>query len=100
MKKFQRTIEDFVCENCRYKVTGNGYTNHCPKCLYSKHVDNNPGDRQASCHGLMAPIRVELDHGEYTIVHKCTKCGLERRNKAVPADDMDQIIKLSNTSET
>ncbi|HYC79501.1 MAG TPA: RNHCP domain-containing protein, partial [Candidatus Binatia bacterium] len=56
MKLFQRTPENFVCENCGTKVSGNGYTNHCPNCLYSKHVDNNPGDRLNKCHGLMEPI--------------------------------------------
>ncbi|MFA6992594.1 MAG: RNHCP domain-containing protein, partial [Candidatus Gracilibacteria bacterium] len=40
-KRFSRTIEDFVCEKCGAKVKGDGYTNHCPKCLWSKHVDIN-----------------------------------------------------------
>jgi hypothetical protein len=96
MKLFQRRIEDFVCEHCGHKVIGSGYTNHCPKCLYSKHVDINPGDRKANCSGLMSPIGMELDHGEYTLLHKCTKCGFERKNKSVPEDDFNQIIKLSS----
>lgn len=93
-KKFQRQIENFVCENCGHKVLGSGYTNHCPKCLYSKHVDVNPGDRQEICQGLMKPIGYELDHGEYIILHKCIKCGLMRKNKASPQDEFNQIFKL------
>lgn len=93
-KKFQRKIEDFVCENCGFKVTGNGYTNHCPKCLWSKHVDINPGDRLSDCGGLMEPISIETKAGEYTILHKCIKCGYEKRNKKVDEDDFDEILKI------
>ena len=56
---FNRKKENFVCENCGEKVEGNGYTNHCPNCLWSKHVDINPGDRAETCHGLLKPIAVE-----------------------------------------
>jgi len=99
MKKFQRTIEDFVCENCGHKVNGTGYTNHCPKCLFSKHVDINPGDRMSPCKGLMKPIGVELEHDEYVILHECLKCGAKKRNKQQQEDDFDQIIKLSQGLE-
>ena len=95
MKLFQRRIEDFVCGNCGFKVTGTGYTNHCPKCLYSKHVDVNPGDRKEMCQGLMQPIGIEQNHNEYIILHKCLNCGTLRKNKAAPEDDMNQIIKLT-----
>ena len=95
VKRFQRNIEDFVCEKCGYAVKGDGYTNHCLRCLWSKHVDVNPGDRQATCLGLMEPIGIELKGGEYTILHRCVKCGFEKRNKANKNDDTDAIIKLS-----
>ena len=44
MKKFTKIDEEFICENCGAKVEKLGYTcrNHCPHCLYSKHVDVNP----------------------------------------------------------
>ena len=65
---FQKKIENFTCGDCGAKVKGNGYTNHCPVCLWSKHVDVNPGDRQNICGGMMRPVAVEFDHGEYMIV--------------------------------
>ena len=72
VKKFQKRKEDFVCEHCGAEVKGNGYTNHCPKCLWSKHVDIFPGDRLEDCGGLMEPVAVEAKKaGKYTIVHKC-----------------------------
>lgn len=93
-KKFQRAIEDFVCDNCRLQVEGNGYTNHCPRCLWSKHVDVNPGDRQAICQGLMEPIGIEIKRGEYIILHRCVKCGFEKRNKVAKNDNFDTILQL------
>lgn len=92
--KFQRKIEDFICENCGYSVIGNGYTNHCPKCLWSKHVDINPGDRASTCGGMMEPISVEIKDGEYVLLQKCKKCGHERRNKVGKEDDFDAVLKV------
>lgn len=97
MRKFQRKIEDFVCGYCGTGVLGSGYTNHCPKCLYSRHVDINPGDRANDCGGLMKPVGLETDHGEYVIVHKCQKCAAEKRNKTADNDDFDELIKLNES---
>lgn len=94
MRKFQRTVEDFVCGHCGAKVEGNGYTNHCPKCLYSKHVDINPGDRSALCGGLMKPISVEIKSGKYILLHRCEKCGAEKKNKTSPEDDFETVLSL------
>jgi hypothetical protein len=95
---FTRTTEDFVCEKCGFSVTGNGYTNHCPECLWSKHVDIFPGDRAEKCGGLMEPIRIEKKGKEYTIIHKCIKCGVEKPNKAVKEDNFQMIIQVSANS--
>jgi len=95
-KKFQRTKEDFTCERCGFFVRGNGYTNHCPQCLWSKHVDVNPGDRQATCQGLMEPVGVEIKDGEYIILHRCVSCGFEKRNKMAKDDNFDAVLQLSS----
>ena len=94
-KLFQRRKENFICENCAAKVVGNGYTNHCPACLYSKHVDMNPGDRAAECGGLMRPVDLEIKSGRKIILHRCEKCGFGRKNEASPSDDSEALIKLS-----
>ncbi len=94
-RRFSRRIEDFVCENCGKLVEGNGYTNHCPKCLFSKHVDVNPGDREATCGGIMAPIGVEGGRKGFMITFRCEKCGHEKRNRSSENDDMNKIIELS-----
>ncbi len=96
LKRFQRTREDFTCERCGFLVHGSGYTNHCPQCLWSKHVDENPGDRQATCQGLMEPVDIELKGGKYVILHHCTRCGSEKKNGASKDDNFDAILRLSN----
>ena len=98
MKLFQRRTENFTCGNCGYKVLGTGYTNHCPKCLFSKHVDVNPGDRMEACQGLMEPMEIELKHGESIIIHRCINCKFIRKNKTVPEDDFNEILKLTKTT--
>lgn len=94
-RKFIKTIENFTCEHCGREIKGTGYTNHCPFCLWSKHVDINPGDRAASCGGMMEPIAVEEKGGEYAIVYKCQKCGHKKKNKATRDDNFDEIIRIS-----
>ncbi|MBN8548848.1 MAG: RNHCP domain-containing protein [Deltaproteobacteria bacterium] len=94
-KLFQRRIEDFTCEHCATAVKGNGYTNHCPKCLWSKHVDIHPGDRAQSCKGPMQPVAVEVKGTQYTILHRCLTCGFERRNRSVAEDDFEALLKVA-----
>jgi ribosomal protein L37AE/L43A len=93
--KFKKKIEDFVCENCGVEVKGGGFTNHCPKCLHSKHVDIFPGDRAESCGGSMKPISAEESGGEWSITHKCQKCGKEQKNKIQKEDDFEKVVKIS-----
>ncbi len=91
---FKKTKEDFVCENCGTEVKGNGYTNHCPKCLWSKHVDNFPGDREALCFGMMEPIDTLEEGGEWSVIHRCKNCKKEQKNKISKEDDFDLLVKI------
>jgi rubrerythrin len=97
-KKFQRKAEDFICDNCGAAVKGGGYTNHCPHCLCSKDADINPGDRASKCGGLMRPAAIEVRRGGYVIVHRCEKCGKERRNKSAPNDNFDMILAVMKSA--
>jgi Zn ribbon nucleic-acid-binding protein len=94
-KKFKKKQEDFTCENCGQEVKGNGYTNHCPACLWSKHVDINPGDRASECQGMMQPIRIEMEKQEYILTNECVKCGHIKRNKLAPDDDFDVATQIA-----
>ena len=95
VKKFQKKKEDFICEKCGEEIVGNGFTNHCSKCLWSKHVDIFPGDRLEPCQSMMKPIGMIKQRGEDMIVHECIKCGYRKNNKVSTADNFDEVIKNS-----
>ena len=97
MKKFTMKDEEFICENCGKEVKTLNYTarDHCPYCLYSKHIDILPGDRKNTCLGLLKPIGIEKFRDTYKIIYKCEKCGELHKNIIAKDDDMDVIIKLS-----
>jgi hypothetical protein len=80
-------------------LTNGSYRNHCPECLWSKHVDVKPGDRASSCHGLMQPERLDHRSGKgLVIVHRCVQCGFVRVNRVAyditQADDVYAITNL------
>ena len=97
MKRFNMLDESFKCENCGYEVTKLNYTarDHCPYCLYSKHVDIMPGDRANKCNGLMKPIGIQKYKNTYKIIYKCTKCQQIHKNIMANDDNYELIIKLS-----
>mmetsp|Transcript_24837 Transcript_24837/g.36623 ORF Transcript_24837/g.36623 Transcript_24837/m.36623 type:complete len:184 (+) Transcript_24837:31-582(+) len=96
-KNFQKCCEDFVCDHCGHLEYGNGYTNHCSQCLWSKHVDINPGDRTADCNGLMPPVVIDMKKGNYRFLQRCQICGHERWNKAQQNDSFNMIVLLSSS---
>jgi RNHCP domain len=75
-------------------VKGDGYTNHCPVCLWSKHVDNNPGDRQNECQGSMKPIEAFFKKQSWYIKHKCQKCNEKKVIKFNKKDNLDVLEKI------
>lgn len=92
--RFRKTVEDFICENCGAEVAGNGYTDHCHKCLFSKHVDVMPGDRAESCKGLMKPVHSAYKDNCYRIYYICLKCGKERKFKSASNDNEELLLAL------
>ena len=98
MKRFNMIDEKFKCMNCGMEVDTLNYTarDHCPRCLYSRHVDVMPGDRQNKCMGLMMPIGIEKYKNTYKIIYKCTKCHEIHNNIMANDDNYDLIIKLSS----
>ena len=102
-KRFSKNDSGFICAHCGREVEPLGFTsrNHCPFCLWSLHVDINPGDRANTCGGQMEPIRTEPDARKgYVIIHRCTKCGEIHRNRAaheakVQPDNIKLLIKLT-----
>ncbi len=97
MKLFSKNDNFFTCEHCNKDVDPLNYTSrdHCPYCLYSKHVDINPGDRLNECKGLLKPIGIEKYRNTYKIIYKCEKCKELHKNIMANDDDIDVIINLS-----
>jgi hypothetical protein len=87
--------EPFICEYCGFAVEplmSGTCRSHCSQCLYSKHVDNDPGDRCCSCHGLMFPSGLDQSGKKgFVIIHECEKCGIKKRNKAAPDDILENV---------
>ncbi len=92
---FIRNKENFTCRKCGKETIGDGYTDHCSYCLWSKHVDVDPGDRASDCGGLMEPIGVTVKNSQYTIYYQCQKCNYRHRVKAVKDDNINEIIRLT-----
>ena len=45
-------------------------------------LDVEPGDRSADCGGMMEPLAIaSRPDGEWTLVHKCRRCGVLSRNR-------------------
>jgi DNA-directed RNA polymerase subunit RPC12/RpoP len=101
MKKFKMINEWFSCENCWYKIikhpTGSA-RNHCPFCLFSKHLDKeSPWDRLSECFWLMNPIWMDFKKNKGNMIkHKCDKCSKEILNQVAPDDNFLDFVKKIN----
>ena len=90
----------FICSSCGRTVLSAGYgtrqRNHCPYCLWSSHVDITTGDRRSLCRGRMVPLSVcAAESGEWSIVHRCEKCGFMRLNRIAGDDDARELLLLA-----
>jgi hypothetical protein len=105
----------FTCAQCGFAVTtareqsGVNNRNHCPRCLWSKHVDDvKAGDRKAECKSRMQPIGLTLKQspkrynreaaGELMLIHHCSDCGKSSINRIAADDDAAMIYQVFNRS--
>src|SRR5512135_2552693 len=78
--------------------------NHCPYCLWSRHLDLfRPGDRLAACREKMRPVGLALKKtakkygprlGELILVHLCLECGKVSINRIAADDLADTLYEL------
>ncbi len=102
---------NFKCLQCGFFVTaarelsGVNNRNHCPRCLWSRHMDlNTPGDRKSECRSRMEPIGLTLKQvwkryggegqGELMLIHRCTGCGKVSINRTAGDDDAFQLFQV------
>lgn len=89
---FKMINESFTCENCKKNVSKHpegSARNHCPFCLFSKHLDDKfPWDRRSECKWLMEPVWIDYKKNKWWMIkHKCKKCNKEISNKIASDDD-------------
>ncbi len=91
----------FRCGYCRLDVSndaiGTAHRNHCPNCLWSRHVDaTHPGDRAADCGSLMEPIAITVrGDGEWVLVHRCGGCDELNLNRTAGDDNPLMLLRLA-----
>ena len=90
----------FVCRACGAVIAqegaGSRHRNHCPKCLASLHLDEQPGDRASLCKGVMDAIGVWVrKDGEWAILHRCRKCGAIHSNRIAADDNPIKLVSIA-----
>ena len=90
----------FRCSTCGLDVPtdapGTTHRNHCPNCLWSRHVDDTAGDRAAECHAAMEPVGISSRrNGEWTLVHRCRGCGTVHLNRIAGDDNPLALMRLA-----
>ena len=106
---------DFTCLHCHnfvsagYVVAGVNNRNHCPSCLWSRHLDwRKAGDRLSACKAGMLPIGLTVkktrkkygvySYGELMLVHHCTDCGKLAINRIAADDDSQAVLEIFESS--
>jgi len=100
--------DGFVCKHCRHFVSsafllsGVHNRNHCPYCLWSRHLDlEAAGDRLSACKAPMRPIGLTVKltrrkygygHGELMLIHQCSDCGRLSINRLAADDDRENLF--------
>jgi hypothetical protein len=98
-----QTEEGFLCKHCNNTVStawflsGVQNRNHCPYCLWSRHLDlYAAGDRLSACKAPMRPVGLTVKaagkkygpgHGELMLIHLCMECERLSINR-IAADDI------------
>jgi|GEM_PF-139868 len=90
----------FRCRHCGQLIgtagAGTKNRNHCPHCLHSLHVDNEPGDRASLCRSVMEPISVWVRRdGEWALLHRCKSCGTIHSNRIAADDNETMLLSLA-----
>ena len=92
--------DTFTCKVCGRVCTpqnaGSDHRNHCPNCLSSLHVDEDPGDRASDCSGIMEPVAVWVRKGgEWAIIHRCKRCGKLSSNRVAADDNPMKLMSIA-----
>lgn len=106
---------NFKCEHCGREVSSEGsigtnHRNHCPFCLWSKHLGQSIENKRLECSEMMEPIGLTFKQegmdkygkerrGEIMIIHRCTKDGEISINRLASDDNTETIMKVFEESQ-
>lgn len=77
-------------------AAGTAHRNHCPNCLWSRHLDRTPGDRASDCGAAMEPIAISVrGSGEWVLIHRCTSCDELDLNRSAGDDNPLMLLRLA-----
>ena len=113
--RYQQSSGDFTCLHCSNPVSANSLLsgvnnrNHCPICLWSRHLDMfQAGDRLSACKGMMEPVGLTLKQtnkkygpaaqGELMLIHLCGECGKASINRIAADDVSEKILEIYQES--
>lgn len=105
----------FKCVHCHHYVSvddmlsGVVNRNHCPYCLWSRHLDlKKAGDRLSACKAGMQPVGLTFKRsrnkyatrrsGELMLIHRCSECGKLALNRIAADDDPGQVLEVLEVS--
>jgi DNA-directed RNA polymerase subunit RPC12/RpoP len=97
--------EGFTCGRCGEEVPPLRKTSrdHCPRCLWSMHVDVVPGDRAEDCGGLQRPVGASLTAGVWRIRYRCERCEKISQCRAAgegtSPDEWESLVALASQGE-
>jgi hypothetical protein len=107
---------DFRCIRCgtyilaMHSLSGVNHRNHCPWCLWSRHMDlYAAGDRLSACKAPMRPLGMAIKPGhnkyapgggELMLVHQCEECGRLSLNRIAADDDVQAMLEVFSASCT
>ena len=108
-------LGSFKCAHCGRLVStdplisGVNNRNHCPYCLWSRHLDlYAAGDRLSACKGQMQPLGLTMKRsrnkyarqqdGELMLIHRCSDCGHISLNRLAADDDNDGMLALLDSA--
>jgi len=117
MKHNVSSFGDFKCGYCgnfvsaAHVLSGVNNRNHCPYCLWSRHLDLFvAGDRLSACKGQMKPIGLTMkrsrnkyqikSRGELMLIHECVDCRSLSINRIAADDDSDSVMEVFQDSLT
>ena len=101
--------DGFPCRHCGAFVSsaialaGVVNRNHCPYCLWSRHLDlERAGDRLSACKAPMKPVGLTQKRtakkyggaGELMLVHRCTGCARVSLNRLAADDDPQAVLAV------